>query len=70
MRGSQLVWQVARGSFLAVVLGAWAAYVTLIGGDVFPAYRHMLPVLAMLVLLACECLRSTHLMPDTRWTAA
>lgn len=52
-----------RLGFLAVVLGAWIAYVAIIGGDVFPSYRHMLPGLALLALMACEFLRQPHPAP-------
>jgi hypothetical protein len=32
-------------------LAAWNAYVTLVGGDIFPAYRHLVPSAILLALL-------------------
>jgi hypothetical protein len=41
-----------RVVLLSSVLLAWTGYVILIGGDIFPAWRHFVPLLVLLVLLA------------------
>ncbi len=45
-----------RGRALALVLSiaAWLAYVVAVGGDIFPAYRHAVPVLVLLAFLAAS----------------
>jgi arabinofuranosyltransferase len=40
------------------VLVAWSAYVVGIGGDIFPAWRHLVPVVVLLALLAAEAVAS------------
>ena len=42
----------ARGLLLAVPCGAWLVYLTVIGGDIFPGRRHLVPVVVILALLA------------------
>jgi arabinofuranosyltransferase len=37
----------ARGLCLAVLALTWAAYVAFIGGDIFPAYRHFIPLVVV-----------------------
>jgi hypothetical protein len=41
-----------RVMLLSTLLLAWTAYLILIGGDIFPAWRHFVPLLVLLVLLA------------------
>lgn len=41
-----------RVMLLSTMLLAWAGYIILIGGDIFPAWRHFVPLLVLLVLLA------------------
>jgi hypothetical protein len=36
--------------FLLVLIVSWAAYVIAIGGDIFPGWRHFIPLLVLLVL--------------------
>ena len=45
-----------RGRVLALVLSiaAWLAYVVAVGGDIFPAHRHAVPVLVLLAFLAAS----------------
>lgn len=43
-----------RVHFLLAPLLAWMAYVAVIGGDVFPAWRHLSPVAVILALLLVE----------------
>ncbi|WP_294282347.1 hypothetical protein [uncultured Chryseobacterium sp.] len=39
----------AFGYYLLLNAAAWTAYVVLVGGDIFPAFRHYYPVLILLV---------------------
>jgi hypothetical protein len=41
-----------RVRFLGVVLAVWLIYVTVVGGDLFPARRHLVPAAVLLVFLA------------------
>jgi arabinofuranosyltransferase len=41
-----------RMILLSAMLLAWTAYVVVIGGDIFPAWRHFVPLLVLLVLMA------------------
>ena len=41
-----------RMFLLTSMLVAWTAYVVTIGGDIFPAWRHWVPLLVLLVLMA------------------
>ena len=41
--------------FLATPIVGWLAYVVLIGGDIFPAYRHFVPAMALMGLLIPGC---------------
>jgi arabinofuranosyltransferase len=36
-----------RGGFLAITAIVWSAYVVFIGGDIFPAYRHLIPLIVV-----------------------
>jgi hypothetical protein len=47
----------ARARFLLVPLLTWAAYVVAIGGDIFPARRHVVPLLVPLAFLLAEGLQ-------------
>ena len=42
----------ARMFLLTAMLVAWTAYVITIGGDIFPAWRHFVPLVVLLVLIA------------------
>ncbi len=42
----------ARMALLAGIALPWAGYIVLIGGDIFPAWRHFVPLLVLLVLMA------------------
>ena len=43
-----------RVLFLALAWITWSAYVTFIGGDIFPAYRHLTECVVLLALLSVE----------------
>ena len=45
-----------RLAFLAIPFVLWAAYVAVIGGDIFIAHRHHLPLAVLGILLAAEAL--------------
>lgn len=47
-----------RVRFLLLVTVVWCAYVVLIGGDIFPAWRHLVPVVILAAFLAAEGVRS------------
>ncbi|MGH9967882.1 MAG: hypothetical protein ACREBG_08655 [Pyrinomonadaceae bacterium] len=40
-----------RMVLLCMLAVAWTAYVVLIGGDIFPAWRHLVPLIVLLVLM-------------------
>src|SRR4029079_18619181 len=42
----------ARMFLLTSILVTWAAYIITIGGDIFPAWRHFVPLIVLLVLMA------------------
>ena len=48
---------------IAVLLAAWLGYVTAIGGDVFPAYRHFVPVVVLMTYALCEALATAGTRP-------
>jgi hypothetical protein len=41
-----------RMILLSVLAAAWIAYMVFIGGDIFPAWRHFVPLIVLLVLIA------------------
>ena len=43
-----------RLRFLGALLALWCAYVVAIGGDIFPARRHLVPVVLVLAVMAGE----------------
>ena len=43
-----------RGVFLSIVTIAWSSYVVFIGGDIFPAYRHLIPLMVVLAFAIAE----------------
>jgi arabinofuranosyltransferase len=43
-----------RVVLLVTLTAAWVSYVAVIGGDIFPAWRHFVPVVLFLSLLAAE----------------
>jgi arabinofuranosyltransferase len=47
-----------RIAFLIAPLVLWTLYVALIGGDIFPAHRHFVPVIVILSLLSAELLNT------------
>lgn len=46
----------ARAVCLLIPAVAWSAYVVVIGGDVFPAYRHFVPLMVILAFALVEAL--------------
>jgi arabinofuranosyltransferase len=44
----------ARASYLATAALAWGGYVAFIGGDVFPAYRHAVPLVVLVAFVLAE----------------
>jgi arabinofuranosyltransferase len=54
-RQRTLRWRLASAA--CVVATVWGTYLVAIGGDIFPAYRHWLPILAMACLAAAVGLR-------------
>ncbi len=51
-----LVVPVRRGLAVLYIFtgGAWLAYVALVGGDIFPAWRHLAPVVILIALLVAR----------------
>jgi len=43
-----------RVRLLGVLLVIWCGYVAVIGGDIFPGYRHLVPAVVVLALIAVE----------------
>lgn len=41
--------------FFATICGGWLLYVVIIGGDVFPTYRHFVPAMALMGFLVAGC---------------
>ena len=44
----------ARGISLLLIGSAWSGYVAYIGGDIFPAYRHLVPLMVVLAFALAE----------------
>lgn len=44
----------ARGISLLLIGSAWSVYVMFIGGDIFPAYRHLVPLVVVLAFALAE----------------
>lgn len=44
----------ARMTLLCLLTAVWVAYVAVVGGDIFPAWRHFVPLLVLLVLMVAE----------------
>jgi arabinofuranosyltransferase len=56
--GAYALWRAGRQKqvkFLITIGVAWTAYLILIGGDIFPAYRHFEPVIALFGFLVAGC---------------
>ncbi len=53
--------------FLSLFLVGWAAYIVLIGGDIFPAWRHFVPLLLLMSLISVIGIREVV---NTRFTYA
>ena len=72
-----------RAAVLLVSLLIWAGYVAVIGGDIFPAYRHLVPLVVVAAFLLAEAtaalaplgrrvpagLAAFALVPVTAWSA-
>jgi hypothetical protein len=41
--------------FLATITIGWLFYILVIGGDIFPAYRHFVPAMALMGFLISGC---------------
>jgi arabinofuranosyltransferase len=54
--------------FIAMPLLTWAAYVGAIGGDTFPARRHMVPIVVLIALVMAAAGRASSSRP-TSWVA-
>jgi hypothetical protein len=54
---------------IAVPLLAWGGYVVTIGGDIFPARRHMVPIVVLVALLIALCGRAAGRSRRTRTLA-
>jgi hypothetical protein len=56
-----------RMILLSMLAAAWTAYVVLIGGDIFPAWRHFVPLLVLFVLMAASGAEwiGAHLRPQS-----
>jgi hypothetical protein len=52
----------------SVALLAWIAYLVLIGGDIFPGYRHFTPVLAILFVMLLHTLSREPAFDPIGWT--
>jgi hypothetical protein len=46
-----------KGLYLLILASSWSAYVVFIGGDIFPAYRHLVPVMVVLAFALAEFAR-------------
>jgi arabinofuranosyltransferase len=48
-----LIWkkQWRPSAFFSLIFAAWSGYVALIGGDIFPAHRHIVPLITLIALL-------------------
>ena len=44
----------SRGIYLLAILVMWSAYVVFIGGDIFPAYRHFIPLMVVFAFALVE----------------
>jgi arabinofuranosyltransferase len=48
-----------RGALmLAALAAAWAAYIVFVGGDIFPAYRHLVPLIVIFAFALAEGARA------------
>jgi arabinofuranosyltransferase len=58
----------ARGSALALaaMAGAWSGYLVFIGGDIFPAYRHFVPLMVVFAFALAEGARAIAERLDAR----
>lgn len=43
-----------KAILLTIVGGIWSAYIIFIGGDIFPAFRHFIPIIVILVFVITE----------------
>lgn len=43
-----------KGLLLLVVTGVWSAYLIFIGGDIFPSFRHFIPLVTPMALILIE----------------
>jgi hypothetical protein len=49
-----------RGVLLLLFAALWIAYLIVIGGDVFPAYRHFVPLIVVFAFALIEAIRSAY----------
>jgi arabinofuranosyltransferase len=56
----------ARGIYLSVVAVFWSAYVVLIGGDIFPAYRHLVPLMVVFAFALVDGLTMVCILVGSR----
>ena len=59
--------QRSRCILLAVPAGVWLAYIALVGGDIFPGWRHLTPVVALMAMLNAEGLIWLQKRRQARW---
>lgn len=59
-----------RGLLLLLFFGAWFLYVTAIGGDIFAAFRHMLPLMLIALMAMVETLRVLFARITPHWRLA
>jgi len=59
-----------RSGLILVALLVWLGYVVAIGGDFFPAYRHLVPVVGLLALLAADAVQRLARRWGSGWAVA
>jgi len=55
-----------RALYLLSVSSLWSAYVVVIGGDIFPAYRHLVPLIVVFAFALVELFDALSQVLDTR----
>jgi arabinofuranosyltransferase len=59
-----------RATLLAALLATWLGYVTVVGGDIFPAWRHFVPAIVLAAFLVAEGVAVASRMDSVaRWVA-
>jgi arabinofuranosyltransferase len=66
-----VVWSSTRskGVYLLAMAAGWSAYVVFIGGDIFPAYRHLIPLMVVFAFALSEGLQRAVQLSGRRWYA-